>query len=296
MLTGSLSPETVYWLAALWSGLVGAAVGSFLNVIIYRLPAGMNIAWPGSHCPQCRHPIRWFDNLPVLSWILLRGRCRDCRGPISIRYPLVEAGVAALFVTLSVAEVLSGGANLPVRPLAPGGGALLPDRSLAQLSAICTCHLLMLCTLLAAALMAADGKRPPRRSFLPVLLVGLAAPAAWPWLHPVHAWPALSDRPLTGLMDGLSGLVAGAVLGGLLAAIPPRPLRGQAFVLGAASVGAVLGWHAAIPVVGLAALAYALARLTAPRRLVIDRIPALAWLAAAALAWILAWTHLVPGP
>ena len=59
------------WLIALWLRLVGA-VGSFLNVVVYRLPAGMSIVWPGSHCPLCQHPIRWFDNMPVLSWILLR--------------------------------------------------------------------------------------------------------------------------------------------------------------------------------------------------------------------------------
>lgn len=69
----------------------GLVFGSFLNVVIYRLPRGLNVAWPGSACPGCGSPIRGYDNLPVLSWILLRGRSRCCKTRISPRYPLVEA-------------------------------------------------------------------------------------------------------------------------------------------------------------------------------------------------------------
>lgn len=78
--------------------LVGASIGSFLNVVIWRLPRGENLAHPGSHCPRCGRGIRWFDNLPLLSWLLLRARCRGCRAPISARYPAVEALTALLFV------------------------------------------------------------------------------------------------------------------------------------------------------------------------------------------------------
>lgn len=79
-------------------GLAGACIGSFLNVVIWRLPRGENLAHPGSHCPRCNRPIRWTDNLPILSWLLLRARCRHCRAPISARYPAVEALTALLFV------------------------------------------------------------------------------------------------------------------------------------------------------------------------------------------------------
>lgn len=72
-------------------GLFGALVGSFLNVCIYRLPRHESIAWPGSHCPGCSHPIAWYDNMPIVSYVLLRGRCRHCAVRISYRYPLVEA-------------------------------------------------------------------------------------------------------------------------------------------------------------------------------------------------------------
>jgi leader peptidase (prepilin peptidase)/N-methyltransferase len=78
--------------------LVGAIVGSFLNVVVARVPAGESIVHPRSRCPACRTPIAWYDNVPVLSWLLLRGRCRACRAGISFRYPLVEllGGSAAL--------------------------------------------------------------------------------------------------------------------------------------------------------------------------------------------------------
>lgn len=70
--------------------VLGLLIGSFLNVVIYRVPRGMNIAKPGSHCPKCNEPIKWYDNIPLISYIILRGKCRHCKAPISIRYPLVE--------------------------------------------------------------------------------------------------------------------------------------------------------------------------------------------------------------
>ncbi len=78
------------------AGCFGALIGSFLNVCIYRLPLGKSIVWPSSACPVCRRPLAWFENIPVLSYLLLGGRCRTCRAPISIRYPLVETLTALL--------------------------------------------------------------------------------------------------------------------------------------------------------------------------------------------------------
>lgn len=79
-------------------GVMGLAVGSFLNVVIFRLPRRQSLVWPGSACPSCGKPIRWYDNIPVAGWVVLGGRCRDCRAPISIRYPIVEAVTAAAFL------------------------------------------------------------------------------------------------------------------------------------------------------------------------------------------------------
>ncbi len=78
--------------------LVGLAVGSFLNVVVHRIPAGMSVVHPPSACPRCGAPIRPRDNIPVLSWLLLLGRCRDCGTSISSRYPLVEASTSLLFL------------------------------------------------------------------------------------------------------------------------------------------------------------------------------------------------------
>jgi leader peptidase (prepilin peptidase)/N-methyltransferase len=77
--------------------ILGLAVGSFLNVVIYRVPRGESIVSPRSACPACGTAIRELDNIPVISWLLLRGRCRHCQAPISLRYPLVELSCAALF-------------------------------------------------------------------------------------------------------------------------------------------------------------------------------------------------------
>jgi leader peptidase (prepilin peptidase) / N-methyltransferase len=75
----------------------GAIAGSFLNVCIYRLPLGKSIVWPASACPHCRRELSWYENIPVLSYLALRGRCRTCAAPIAFRYPLVEALTAAMF-------------------------------------------------------------------------------------------------------------------------------------------------------------------------------------------------------
>ena len=83
--------------AIVGAGVAGLAVGAFLNVVAHRVPRGLSVIRPPSACPSCQHQIRARDNIPVLSWILLRGRCRDCGAPISVRYPIVEAGTAALF-------------------------------------------------------------------------------------------------------------------------------------------------------------------------------------------------------
>jgi leader peptidase (prepilin peptidase)/N-methyltransferase len=88
----------IVWL--IFSIVLGAIVGSFLNVCIYRLPWEKSLLWPGSHCPQCSRPVRAYDNIPVLSWFILRGRCRHCGAPFSARYMLVELLTAALFGTL----------------------------------------------------------------------------------------------------------------------------------------------------------------------------------------------------
>ncbi len=91
-------PETI-----LLRGLVftlGLIVGSFLNVCIFRIPQGQSIVWPHSYCPSCREPLRWYHNIPVISFLFLRGRCSFCKHPISYRYPLVELTTGVLFLVV----------------------------------------------------------------------------------------------------------------------------------------------------------------------------------------------------
>lgn len=88
----------VYVLAA----VLGLCVGSFLNVVIYRVPLGMSLAKPGSHCTRCGYALRWYDNIPVLSWLMLGGKCRKCREHISVRYTIVELANMVLWLLSAV--------------------------------------------------------------------------------------------------------------------------------------------------------------------------------------------------
>ncbi|MGH2904955.1 MAG: prepilin peptidase, partial [Solirubrobacteraceae bacterium] len=101
-------------MALAYTGVLGAIFGSFLNVVVYRLPRHESIITPASHCPGCDTPVRPYDNIPILSWLLLRGRCRGCGEPISPRYPLVEAGTAALCVGAVIAHDSASGIALSI--------------------------------------------------------------------------------------------------------------------------------------------------------------------------------------
>jgi leader peptidase (prepilin peptidase)/N-methyltransferase len=94
--TGRVPLSVVFGVAA----IVGLLVGSFLNVVVYRVPRGLSVSKPRSFCPTCQRQLSWWENVPIVSWIALRGRCRTCSEPISIRYPLVEGGTAATFVLI----------------------------------------------------------------------------------------------------------------------------------------------------------------------------------------------------
>lgn len=96
-----------------FAGVLGAVIGSFLNVVAHRVPRRESLVTPASHCPSCGVPIKPYDNIPLLSWLILRGRCRACKEPISVRYPLVEALTAGLCVAVvldksSVAAIALG--------------------------------------------------------------------------------------------------------------------------------------------------------------------------------------------
>ena len=144
--------------------LLGLVVGSFLNVVIHRVPRRQSVAWPASHCPHCGEPIRPGDNVPLLSYLLLRGRCRNCKGRISARYPAVEAATGLLFG----AAALEFGASLPLLPA-----------------------LVLVSALIALAVIDLEHRLLPNAIVGPAALAGLALsilayPSGW-WAYPLSA-------------------------------------------------------------------------------------------------------------
>jgi leader peptidase (prepilin peptidase)/N-methyltransferase len=232
---------------AAWLFALGAAVGSFLNVVVYRLPRRMNLMHPPSHCPRCRTAIRPLDNIPIVSWLWLGGRCRVCRLPIPPRYFRVELLVALLFLGLALAEMHApwrqAMRNIP-RVAAP----LERSAGLPFWFAYAT-HAALAVTLLAAAQIDRAGFRTPKRLFAPAILLGLVTAAIWPRSVRLAAWESL---PLAGWQAGLATAVAGLAFGalvGLLVGFWWRvgarsagwPRFAPAMML--ATVGLVLGWQ-----------------------------------------------------
>ncbi|ADP10020.1 Type IV-A prepilin peptidase PilD [Erwinia sp. Ejp617] len=201
-----------YWLLL---ALLGAATGSLLNVVTWRLPLmigggaqpGFNLWLPASHCPQCKTTVRWHDNIPLLSWLLLKGRCRHCCQPVSRRYPLTEFGT--LLLTLALGWLF------------PPGGLLLAV-------------LLFSWLLLALVLIDAEHQLLPDALTLPLLWLGLSVNLL-EWL------------PHLTLAAAVSGAIAGYLSLALLAQ-GYRLLSGKdALGLGdaklLAALGAWLGWQ-----------------------------------------------------
>lgn len=239
----------------LFLAVVGANLGSFLNVVAHRVPLGISVVFGGSRCPACDQAIRSRDNLPVLGWLLLRGRCRDCLVPISIRYPFVEAAAGIVIGAVASLELLSGGLTLPLgNAVTQGRWWRGVDNLLfhpnGRLLGICLFHVAGQVTLLAWALLEYDRQRTPVRwgAVTFGLLLGLAA--ACPWLQPVPVWPTVSDLlPLPAWrlawLSCLIGILVGWLLGGLLTAVrAASPFVGQ----GLALVGGICGWQAVVTV------------------------------------------------
>ena len=107
-------PDPLLTPAALAVAALGACLGSFLNVVAWRLPREESVVRPGSHCPRCGTPLRWFENVPVMSWLLQRGRCRHCGTAIRLRYPAVELLTAGLFVAAAAGSPSGLGDAAPV--------------------------------------------------------------------------------------------------------------------------------------------------------------------------------------
>ncbi len=201
---------------AIWVFALGAVVGSFLNVVIARVPKRQSIVSPGSRCPRCGNAIAWYDNIPIVSWILLRGRCRKCSLPISTRYPLVEL----LTGVLAVAVFKSEG----------------PTWTAVGLFAF-------VAALVALAYIDLDTWLLPHQITWPLLVVGLASPL---W-DPELTWQA----SLIGAAAGFALFAAIALIGEKLL---KRETMGWGDVWLLAAIGGWLGWPALLPVVLLSAV------------------------------------------
>ncbi len=225
--------------------VIGGNLGSFLNVVVHRLPRGESVVHGGSHCPSCGSAIRWHDNVPVLGWLLLRGRCRDCGAMIAARYPLVEAIGAVVIGGVAAAELLSGGRTLPGAAFGvgrPGADNLLlrPDPLLIVVAIL---HGWLLFNLLLGAAVEADGRVLPARWSRTALGITLAVVVGWNALLPVGvgvegpAW--MAGGPGRGLSIAACGLACGALVGAT-----STPAGRQGLML----IGVALGWQAAAAV------------------------------------------------
>jgi leader peptidase (prepilin peptidase) / N-methyltransferase len=149
------------------TAVFGLLIGSFLNVVVWRVPAGLSVVRPRSACPQCGHVIRSRDNVPVLSWLVLRGRCRDCATPISARDPIVELVTALAFVAVFVR----------FSPMAAGTGSDEPERVLLLLL-----MLFVMSVSVALTLIDVDTQRLPDAIVLPSYIVVIVCGAALAFL------------------------------------------------------------------------------------------------------------------
>lgn len=258
-------------LLALTAGILGLVIGSFLNVVVHRLPAGVSLVRPPSACPSCHRRVAARDNIPVVSWLLLRGRCRHCGRGISARYPLIELVTGLLFAAVAVrfgwSPELAVGAILT----AAGVALVAIDLEHRRLPFALTRAAGVGCLAVIGADAVLGGPQP--------LLRGLAVAAIWLgvyggiWLLTTGRGMGLGDvalAPVLGLAlgwlgwgDGLVGLLAGFLVGALVGML--LILTGYAgrrsrvphgpFMLGGAAVALFAGnplWVAYLRVVGLA--------------------------------------------
>jgi leader peptidase (prepilin peptidase)/N-methyltransferase len=266
-------------------GALGAAVGSFMNVVVYRLPRKMSLSRPGSRCPRCEHPIRWHDNVPVLGWIMLRGRCRDCRAPISPRYPLVEALMTAIALGLAWKE----GVPEVGPPLLEMGPLYAVDLVWFGF------HFVLAAALVCLALIEFDGLVPPHSIVRAALGVGLSMLVLWPHLL---GFGDLLQRG--GLVAALSGMLTALVIGAgpwfswLVSARRQRVRYATTSLAELVMVGAFVGDHAVITI-GLESLAlYVVTQLLAYKWPAAGRFGWAGPLALATLVWLFTVPDAVP--
>jgi leader peptidase (prepilin peptidase) / N-methyltransferase len=239
----------------------GANIGSFLNVVIWRMPLGRSIVYEKSSCPVCATAIQGRDNIPVFGWLKLGGQCRTCGTDISARYPIVEAVTAGMFLVLYFTELISGGVNLPFRPVNQYRGVLwIIMYAKWDLIGLYLFHCFLLCTLLVWSLMAVDRQRVPGRLLVFTFLVAVSAL----WINPQLALVPVA-APFSGIQHVvrntgvnvgwylLAGATAGFIGGMIIHRIQRRwstaTAEYSAWIVPAMTLaGIILGWQAVVSI------------------------------------------------
>jgi leader peptidase (prepilin peptidase)/N-methyltransferase len=228
----------MFWLWMFLVFVIGVCAGSVINYCFYRLPMEKSLFWPGPRCGRCLQPIRWFDNVPLVSYCLLRGRCRGCGEHISLRYPIVELLTGLLFAGLFYAEI--GRNVLGLAYLQAYRSAIAAGDIPTAAWAVFGCHAILVCFLLLTSLCDLDDMAIPLPISITGTLIGLACSALFPWPFPdvgkplppgggliplrlptgLYPWPVWYPLPLGlpagswqfGLASGLAGAFAGMMV------------------------------------------------------------------------------------
>lgn len=248
----------IYWLALVF--IIGLCFGSFLNVCICRIPQGQSVAWPPSACPNCKARIKWYDNIPLLSWFLLGAKCRKCKLPIAIIYPVVEMLTGMFFLTLFLIYRFTW--FTPIYQLAVFGLLLGTFIDLE--------HMIL-----------------PDRVTIGGMIIFPIISVLFPPLHGEFTWQG-------GLTASVIGLVAGFGSLWMVREIGTAALKKEAMGFGdvklMGALGALLGWQAVIYIVFISAFIGSVAgvSLIALRRKGIQsQIPYGPYIALAAFSWML---------
>ncbi|QDV15091.1 Leader peptidase PppA [Rosistilla oblonga] len=266
-----------------WFFWFGSSIGSFLNVVAWRMPRGRSING-FSACPFCAVPIRAYDNVPVFGWLNLRGRCRACRLPIAARYPIVEALVGVSIMLVGLLGLYSGGENLPFAGArGDAHGPLRMPHITAEIIAINVYQIAILTGAWAFALVRVDGFRLPARLVQFFLALSIVPMLAWPQLQQVP-WQLRTqpggdyDSHLVALFYIVTAVAAACVLARMMAryvcptADPKLDPLGKDtarlidLILMLTLPGIVLGWHALIAVCAVSIVAAILLRNIFPSR------------------------------
>ena len=248
---------------------LGCNIGSFLNVVVWRMPLGKSIVYEKSRCPACSTAIEGKDNIPIFGWLSLGGQCRACGTEIAPRYPIVEGITGSIFLVLYFVELISGGANLPVRPINQYRGVLwIIMYAKWDLIGLYLFHCFLFSSLLVFTMISIDGNRIPRRLLVFCFGVAIIAPILVANLTLIPVLPS-SMFAVSTIFGRVVHEIAGAVTGTMAGAIIIRLIKNSSVSTGLQTtlvpamslIGIVLGWQAVLAIANMFGLVCALRHL-----------------------------------